>query len=1116
MGQIEKAISLYKIIEEDHTTKNFIAQANARYILFGVNESIDNFPRFRLNLNDGLDSIAYSYLSIGCYFAEYNQIDNSVEALKKAATIIEYNHLPLQNRSQLSPYHILIGALSYYASCQYSKAFILLKDIQSESKIANLLNRFLSKKYSDLSLMISEILINDEYTSDEYLKIYDVLLAKSLSNLLSYLQYGETKNLAKCVDILDDAIELSTIDEDPSMWWTFRLFRIVAKGFYESSLWPNLKLLEENSKDDLDWLSELENFDSPLYTDTTPSRKTIIESLVSNFVFREKNPIVELFISQRQSLNKVLSPSGAVVSLPTSSGKTRIAEIAILQSLLDNPYSYILYLAPFRSLAFEIEETLGSTFTPLGYKVSHLYGGAQFNSIDNMMIQDSHILIATPEKAKAILRYNDELASSIKLVIIDEGHLLGEAKRYVTNEMFTEELRVMVKNNNGKIILLSAVLPNSADISKWITSNENQIAKSDWRPSTQRFGYLEFTGSTVNLEWKGEESSYNYSFVESTYDKKDAIAKTAYKLSSKGSILIYVGRANMVMGQARAIFSHLRALHIPDIDWNSDNDFKKFEMSCSENDQNEDILKFAKKGILCHSSELPTEIRLGMERLLRKGVAKYIISTSTLAQGVNLGVSTVIIANVYIDRNPISNKDFWNIVGRAGRAFVDTEGKILYVLDKTIRPGLMRWHKSLADNYFNHNNLEYAKSGLLTKLIRVKEISETCNVEFEHLLELIAENNFSQEFEHDKELEIIDFFDWIDDSLLALNLSYKSYDIDNSDWVDDHFRESLAYIQASEEENMHVIEIIKARSKAVKKIAGKPEEWKSLASSGIPLLSIAKINELIDDISIIAQTYLYSEMQLSDKVEFLRSIENIINQLPSSHFEHGYTQQDIDSVRTIWLEGSSLKRIQNGNKIANDYFGFMLPWVLNAISKKFRLLDNEEMASIFEEIGVLSELGLPTFWAAKIYLSGVRSRAAALEISQILNEDFQSISLSDILVLLITNKDYISESPLCSQNTHDWIDILSKEKPSIRKKITKIHDFMFGEDFQINSTILYCKSYNDSYYLCSDDYKEKIQVDSSDAFPFNKIQNIPGIYFEHEDGLWKMKSKNPRYYIPEN
>ena len=54
MERIDKALSLYGRMEDYHTTKNYIAQANARYILFGVDESIDKFPRFRTNLNDGL------------------------------------------------------------------------------------------------------------------------------------------------------------------------------------------------------------------------------------------------------------------------------------------------------------------------------------------------------------------------------------------------------------------------------------------------------------------------------------------------------------------------------------------------------------------------------------------------------------------------------------------------------------------------------------------------------------------------------------------------------------------------------------------------------------------------------------------------------------------------------------------------------------------------------------------------------------------------------------------------------------------------------------------------------------------------------------------------------
>jgi hypothetical protein len=106
MGKFEKVLELYDQMENDYATKNFIAQANARYILFGVNEDREKFPQFRPNLNEGLDVIAYSYLSVGCYFAENEKYDKTIEVLNKAATIIEYNHLPEQNRTKNPNYQI--------------------------------------------------------------------------------------------------------------------------------------------------------------------------------------------------------------------------------------------------------------------------------------------------------------------------------------------------------------------------------------------------------------------------------------------------------------------------------------------------------------------------------------------------------------------------------------------------------------------------------------------------------------------------------------------------------------------------------------------------------------------------------------------------------------------------------------------------------------------------------------------------------------------------------------------------------------------------------------------------------------------------------------------------
>ena len=122
----------------------------------------------------------------------------------------------------------------------------------------------------------------------------------------------------------------------------------------------------------------------------------------------------------------------------TSSGKTRIAEIAILETLVNNPHSKVLYLAPFRSLSYEVEESMEKMFSPLGFTTTFLYGGGQYSKLDKALIENSNVIIATPEKAKAIIRADDDIADGIDLLIIDEGHLLGADERLIKIELFIE------------------------------------------------------------------------------------------------------------------------------------------------------------------------------------------------------------------------------------------------------------------------------------------------------------------------------------------------------------------------------------------------------------------------------------------------------------------------------------------------------------------------------------------------------------------------------------------------------------------------------------------------------------------------------------------------------
>ncbi|WP_198009990.1 helicase-related protein [Legionella tunisiensis] len=91
----------------------------------------------------------------------------------------------------------------------------------------------------------------------------------------------------------------------------------------------------------------------------------------------------------------------------------------------------------------------------------------------------------------------------------------------------------------------------------------------------------------------------------------------------------------------------------------------------------------AKHGIFTHHNNTPHGIRLSVEHAMRKNLVRFVICTSTLAQGVNLPIRYLIITSVYQGMERIKIRDFHNLIGRAGRAGMHTEGSILFT-DPTV------------------------------------------------------------------------------------------------------------------------------------------------------------------------------------------------------------------------------------------------------------------------------------------------------------------------------------------------------------------------------------------------------------------------------------------------
>jgi hypothetical protein len=1117
---VEKALQLFNELEEDTFTQNLIAQASSKNILLEANEPFENFPNYTENLDEKINYIAFSYLSIACTLKE-KQVNNEISniAFEKSGDIIYQVHSPKNNKKENSNFYLLISSLSFYIASQYSKSFIAIKKAESNSEFIDIVSTFLKKDIENLVLKINDIVLNDEFQEEQIVslddsmdanfKFYTVILAKVLNLVIEYIYSGDEQWLSLAEEYILDLKELSSIDDEPLSWWISRLISILLNTYKQYSFWNVLPTL-------------------------IPSDKTTL--YIQQLAFNNPS-IIELFYTQYEAVNAMRNNNNIVISLPTSSGKTRIAEIAILETLVNNPESKILYLAPFRSLSFEVEESMDKIFSPLGFSTTFLYGGAQYSKIDKTLIEHSNIIIATPEKAKAIIRADESIADQIKLLVIDEGHLLGANQRLIQNEMFTEELKFHMSKNNGKIILLSAVLPNTKDISKWISNDENNILESKKRLANQRFGILKWTTSkNIDIEWLGEPKSFNKNFIEQfrpprartrvfPQDKNEGYAATALKLSKLGTVLLFIAQARYVVTNAKRVLDAM-GVNKQKIVWKNQNLFKTFYLACDEAGENE-IFELAEYGILCHYGSLSTEVRNLLERIMRDEKPKVIVSTSTLGQGVNIGISTVIFADVFMNHqneSKIDSKDFWNIAGRAGRAFVDIEGKILYALDEN--NWSYRRDIQLCRDYFDISNMDKAISGLLSLIKEIKNIATQCNIDFDLLLQLISENNFSSltTTTTNYSENILEAFNWIDDTLLALD--YKKvafFDADPSSWIDDYFRNSLAYIQAQNESNItqeEVIQFLKARNKAVVRIAGHSSNWESIVKSGIPLSSSVLIEEHIEEIKEIVQTYNQSEKNITDTIETIKRVESLIQQMPSTSFKHNFEETDVDSVREKWFSGVSLaniKTINNGQKICVEYFGMTIPWAINAIVRKLYDLGLDNEAEVLENIALFSEIGLPNIFAVKIYLSGIRSRVASLDLSNIINTDLVDVSKRRLFNLIISNQEKISE--YCLPITSEWITIFETEQNySNRTDIPKVSNFTLKKISEtIESNVLNIRKNDKNVFLCSPDFKTKIAVQSTDSLPFSSVGNNMGVYFMYDDfnENWFMELRNPNL-IEEN
>ncbi|MEK6958632.1 MAG: DEAD/DEAH box helicase [archaeon] len=358
---------------------------------------------------------------------------------------------------------------------------------------------------------------------------------------------------------------------------------------------------------------------------------------------------------QKKCLGKL--SKNLVVSAPTASGKTIIAELFILESAM-NDKKKIIYTCPLRALASEHYKDFKKKYPELKFALST--GDLDSSS---SYLKKFDCIFTTYEKLASLLRHNAEWLVDVGCIIIDEVHEL-DSDRGPVLEIAITQLRN--RNKNIRTLALSATIPNANQLAKWLDA---ELIESNWRPVKLREGVL--FEETLEFNDKTNE--------EGTLE--DVIEKN---LDAKKQFLFFMNSRKRAEGMAKRLSEHTTKMI---------KDKEKLELAKIADDalnvleapteQCSSLADCIRAGAAFHHAGLMGEQREIVEENFRNGKIKMISATPTLAAGVNTPADIVVIPSMYrfeeFGMELISVREYKQMSGRSGRPKFSSEGKSIVI-----------------------------------------------------------------------------------------------------------------------------------------------------------------------------------------------------------------------------------------------------------------------------------------------------------------------------------------------------------------------------------------------------------------------------------------------------
>ncbi|MHC5269730.1 DEAD/DEAH box helicase [Enterococcus sp. LJL98] len=627
---------------------------------FGVEK--EKYPNFILNSSDLVFSTVYT-LSKYCEDIESNEYDKlasiSKDDLKVVAQYYEYT-VQAKEISTVDSSLLLLGTIAYFCIENFGSAKVLLGKIEKHE-----LN-------SDIEKIIYRVLF--------------VLLFNRLNEEFDYLD-----------DISNEFIESveqhyfkgAPFSDIVSKFEDFRRLKLLSDDYYDVTyldfFCPILILAKEYSAWEV----------LPKWSDAQSSdwKPYLLLKKSIHFLWPAQKIIVE---------KNVLMNGNCVIPLPTGVGKTKSFELIVYSKLFIQGKRNLVIIAPLRALCNEIVMDIKQAFNSFKeVKVTKFTDVYQEDKIFDVVSRN--IIVSTPEKFAFILRHEPQFIDVIDLFIFDEAHLFDDSSRGVNYELLITDIKRM-SHQESQLILFSAILSNSDDISTWLFDNDDLIVNAkEIETSEKSVGYLSETAQIHYFEPGDvyEESFFvpsvvetidlninNNSFLKWFFPRKridedrrrDLCIYFSNRLVVNGGTAIFVGQPASI----KPIIDRMIAIESRGYNLNnflngaSIEEVRRFK-NLFELHYGEDNIytRAATLGIFPHYSNLNDGVRESIEHAMKKGDVKAVICTSTLAEGVNIPLKYLLIYSLSQGTAKMENRKITNLIGRTARSGIYTEGSIL-------------------------------------------------------------------------------------------------------------------------------------------------------------------------------------------------------------------------------------------------------------------------------------------------------------------------------------------------------------------------------------------------------------------------------------------------------